>query len=37
MNLGGISIALGLVALGLATLPYGLVIFAALVWIYMKS
>lgn len=37
MNLGAISVFVGLVALGFMTLPYGLVIFAALGYIIYTS
>lgn len=37
MNLAGISIFVGLVALGLGTLPYGLAILAGLAWVVYTS
>lgn len=37
MNLGGISVAVGLVTLGLVTAPYGLAVIGLLVFIYLKS
>jgi hypothetical protein len=37
VNLGGISIFVGLVALGLGTLPYGLAIWAFLAWVIYTS
>ena len=37
MNLAGISVALGLITLAFVTMPWGLPILAALIWIYLKS
>lgn len=37
MNWVGLSIALGLLTLAIFTMPYGLVIIAAMVWVWRRG
>lgn len=37
MNWAGLSIALGLLTLAIFTMPYGLVIIAAMVWVWKRG
>ena len=37
MNWANASVAVGLIVLALATMPYGLVILAGLVWVWRRS
>lgn len=37
MNWAGLSVAVGLVSLAIFTMPFGLVIFVGLAWMYFKS
>ena len=37
MNWAGLSIAIGLIGLAVFTMPYGLIILAAMAWMYRRG